>query len=235
MRISVALAYYNGGQYIKEQLDSIRKQLGENDEVIISVDAADDGSLEYLNSVAREDRRLHILEGPGLGVVKNFEYAIMHCTKDVIFLADQDDIWTDDKVRTVMHYFKKTDVKAILHNAELVDENGDSLGKNMFVLRKSNKGILHNLIRNSYVGCCMAFRRELLPLICPIPDEMYMHDYWIGTIAELNGGVGLIRRPLLKYRRHGANVTQMEHGRLKEMVKKRINMLKCLHRLKTKA
>ena len=49
----------------------------------------------------------------------------------------------------------------------------------------------------------MAFRKELLPVILPIPEEMYMHDYWIGTAAELCGGTGLLKEPLLLYRRHG--------------------------------
>ena len=44
MKISVAMAYYNGGTYIEEQMDSILSQLGEKDEVIVSVDGASDGS-----------------------------------------------------------------------------------------------------------------------------------------------------------------------------------------------
>ena len=36
MKISVAMAYYNGGTYIEEQMDSILSQLGNQDEVIVS-------------------------------------------------------------------------------------------------------------------------------------------------------------------------------------------------------
>lgn len=228
MKVSVALAYYNGGEYIKEQLLSILCQLGEDDEVIISVDGAEDGSMDYLTKAAGKDRRIHLIEGPGEGVVKNFEYAILHCNGDIIFLSDQDDIWMENKVETILKFFEKTSVKAILHNASLVNEHGELLGSDMFSLRHSNKGLLKNFIQNSYVGCCMAFRRELVKEICPIPKPMYMHDYWIGTVAERNGGVGLVRQPLIKYRRHSANVTQMEHGTCKEMIIKRINILRCL-------
>ena len=48
MKISVAMAYYNGGTYIEEQMDSILSQLGEKDEVIVSVDGASDGSKPLL-------------------------------------------------------------------------------------------------------------------------------------------------------------------------------------------
>ena len=38
IRISVCIATYNGGKYIKEQLESILSQIGKDDEVIISDD-----------------------------------------------------------------------------------------------------------------------------------------------------------------------------------------------------
>ena len=78
----------------------------------------------------------------------------------------------------------------------------------------------------------MAFRRELIPVICPIPKEMYMHDYWIGTAAEYMGEVYFIKEALIDYRRHSSNVTQMDHGSLGFMIKKRINIVRCLGLLK---
>ena len=78
MKISVAMAYYNGGMYIEEQMDTILTQLGEQDEVIVSVDGASDGSKPLLLKMAEEDKRIHVIKGPGKGVVKNFENAIRH-------------------------------------------------------------------------------------------------------------------------------------------------------------
>ena len=78
----------------------------------------------------------------------------------------------------------------------------------------------------------MAFRRELIPVICPIPKEMYMHDYWIGTAAEYMGEVCFIKEPLIDYRRHSSNVTQMTHGSMSFMIKKRIDIVRCLGLLK---
>ena len=78
----------------------------------------------------------------------------------------------------------------------------------------------------------MAFRKELVQVICPIPKEMYMHDYWIGTAAEYMGKVCLLEQPLIGYRRHSSNVTQMTHGSIGFMVKKRIDIIRCLGLLK---
>lgn len=233
MKVSVAMAYYNGGEYIQEQLTSILEQLGSGDEVIVSVDAASDGSGELLERWAQDDSRIHLLAGPAQGVVKNFENAIAHCDGDIIFLSDQDDIWKEGKVEKVIKAFRRSGADAILHNAEIVDEKGMMTDqKTMFEMRGSRSGILKNLVKNSYVGCCLAFRKELIPVLLPIPEKMYMHDYWIGTAAELCGGVGLLREPLIGYRRHGGNVTELRHGSLLFMIKKRMNILWCLLLLK---
>lgn len=233
MKISVAMAYYNGGKYIDEQLSTILMQLGEEDEVIVSVDAASDGSEEILAAWAQRDSRIRILQGPGKGVVKNFEYAISQCAGEVIFLSDQDDRWKKDKVRKVLEAFERSGASAVLHNGILIDENGQTLGDTtLFDLRNSRAGLIKNFLKNSYVGCCMAFRKELLPVILPVPETMYMHDYWIGMASEFCGGVAIIKEPLIGYRRHGDNVTDLTHGSVMYMLKKRGNILRCLCILK---
>ena len=233
MKISVAMAYYNGGTYIKEQMDPILSQIGEHDEVIVSVDGASDGSKPLLFQMADADKRIHVIKGPGKGVVRNFENAIRHCSGDIIYLSDQDDIWKPDKVERVNAAFADLKVMAVLHDAEIVDENGTPTGaEGLFAFRGSRAGIIKNLIKNSYVGCCMAFRKELISVICPIPKEMYMHDYWIGTAAEYMGEVCFLEEPLIGYRRHSSNVTQMTHGSIGFMIKKRLDILRCLGLLK---
>lgn len=233
MKISVAMAYYNGGAYIEEQMESILSQLGAKDEVIVSVDGASDGSEPLLLKMAGIDKRIHVIKGPGKGVVKNFENAIRHCAGEIIYLSDQDDIWKPDKVEKVNAAFLNPEVKAVLHNAEIVNENGVPTGEeSLFAIRGSRPGILKNILKNSYVGCCMAFRKELVPVICPIPKEMYMHDYWIGTAAEYMGKVCCLEEPLIGYRRHSSNVTQMTHGSLRFMIKKRVDIIRCLGLLK---
>lgn len=233
MRISVAMAYYNGARYIDEQLTSVLSQIGEEDEVVISVDAAEDDGGAKLKQWAAKDGRIRLIPGPGKGVVRNFENAFIHCRGEFIFVSDQDDVWRSDKTAAVLKEFQTKKVGAVLHDAQIIDGKRRPAGeKTLFALRGSRPGIWKNFWRNSYVGCCMAFRRELLPVILPIPEPMYMHDYWIGTAAELSGGVALIREPLIGYRRHGENVTEMSHGSLAFMVRKRLNILRCLCILK---
>ena len=52
----------------------------------------------------------------------------------------------------------------------------------------------------------MAFKKELVPLICPIPRDVAMHDQWIGLLVEKTGVVDFLEERLILYRRHkGSN------------------------------
>ena len=46
--ISVCMATYNGGKYIKEQILSILNQISLNDELIISDDGSSDNTIETI-------------------------------------------------------------------------------------------------------------------------------------------------------------------------------------------
>ena len=178
-----------------------------------------------LKSLEEKDRRIFITNGPSKGVVKNFEHAIRMCSGDLIFLSDQDDVWLPDKVEKVRAAFGDKEVMAVLHDAKIVDEHLNEIEPSFFKIRGSATGFFKNLWRNSYVGCCMAFRKEMVEKILPFPETIYMHDYWIGATAEVLGKVELIKEPLILYRRHSANVTEMKHGSLFFMLQKRWNML----------
>jgi hypothetical protein len=52
------------------------------------------------------------------------------------------------------------------------------------------------------MGCCMAFNRRILEIALPFPDNLPMHDMWIGMIGELYGNTYFCDQKLIKYRRH---------------------------------
>ena len=87
------------------------------------------------------------------------------------------------------------------------------------------------IIKNTYMGCCMAFRREVLQWILPIPEEIQMHDQWIGVLNDLKGsGTCIMPEKLLFYRRHEHNNSDFSHNTVPVMIKNRIVFLRALHR-----
>lgn len=217
--ISVCMATYNGEAYIKEQVDSILKNLSNTDELVISDDGSTDGTLQILDDY--QDPRIKIFRGPHAGFVKNFENAIKHSKGQYIFLSDQDDLWAANKVEKVIQCFEDTNATVVVHDCRIINENGDIIEPSFFSLRNSGPGLLHNLVKNSYIGCCMAFKRELVDVILPIPDNVPWHDQWIGMISDMVGKSVFLPEILFSYRRHGDNVSSMSHSSVSNMIKLR--------------
>lgn len=204
--ISVALAAYKGEKYIEEQLRSILPQLSHEDEIVVSDDRPGGQTEAIVKRIMGEDPRVIYVEGKGKGVVANFVNAIRHCKGDRIFLCDQDDVWLPDKVKRVNEAFD-AGATLVLHNAYVTDRDLNITEYSFFEKRKSKKGFFRNVVKNSYMGCCMAFDRSLLKRILPMPKYVPMHDQWIGLMGEVYGKVTLIDAPLIYYRVHGNNVT----------------------------
>jgi glycosyltransferase involved in cell wall biosynthesis len=207
--ISVCLASYNGALYIQEQLDSILQQLGPKDEVIVSDDCSGDATCDIIRDI-KDDRIRLYQHSINIGPIKNFEFALQKASGDMIFLSDQDDIWMPGKVSTIVSLLQEYHL--ICHNAAILEDfnlpKEDSKYSNLFERYQAKSGILKNILKNSYTGCCMAFRRDVLKLSLPFPQYISMHDQWIGLVANSLYKVLFWEKNLIQYRRHSSNVTQ---------------------------
>ncbi len=203
--VTVCIATYNGEKYIVEQLNSILPQLKVNDEVIVSDDHSTDQTIDFIRSI--NDKRIKIVLNKGKGLIRNFENALTNASGDYIFLSDQDDIWKEDKVKICLNDFEKG-YDLVVSDCVLFDS--DSLEIKMdsyFKFIGARKGIIHNILKNGYMGCCMAFRKEVKNKVIPFPKGIPMHDSWIGIIGEMYFKVNFNKEKLVNYRRHLKNAS----------------------------
>ncbi len=224
--ISVVLAAYKGEKYIVEQVRSILSQLSENDELVISDDYPQGETKAALEDILKNDPRVKYIHGKSQGLIKNFEYAINNSRGDFIFLSDQDDVWLEGKVKAVMSEFENG-ADVVMHDAFITDGELNPTGERAFALNSAGKGVFKNILKNSYQGSCMAFRKEMKEYILPFPEKIPMHDQWIGLMGEKHGKVHLIDHPYILYRRHGENVSGSGSS-LMQKIRWRINILGCL-------
>ncbi|TGL99241.1 glycosyltransferase family 2 protein [Leptospira jelokensis] len=217
-KVTVCIATYNGEKFLKDQLDSILKQLTRADEVIISDDSSTDNTIQILRYFAKKDNRIKLFLEQGFrDPILNFQNALIHATGDYIYLSDQDDVWLDGKIEKINSCLKQHDL--VIHDSIVTDESLNQMYPSFFKYFGSKKGILKNIIKSSYYGSCMAFRKQLLTEALPFPKTKEIgHDLWLGLVAELTGSVLFLKEPYLLYRRHLDTFTMRGMGGKKRTI-----------------
>lgn len=206
-RISICIATYNGERYIKEQIDSILEQIDDNDEIIISDDNSTDNTVNIIKKYS--DRRIKIYFNSGKkGYTSNFENALKMARGKYIFLSDQDDKWVPEKVQVCLKYLENG-FDMVISDCLIGDENINIIENSYFEFRNAKEGFWNNIIKASYLGCCMAFNRKILTRALPFPkNSKYLpHDLWLGLIGYAFFNVSKINNKLIIYRRHNENAS----------------------------
>jgi glycosyltransferase involved in cell wall biosynthesis len=202
MNVSVVLASFNGEKYIQEQLNSILQELHFNDEFIITDDGSTDGTVAMIDKFRNVDSRIVLLQGPGKGFVKNFEFGVKQVTKEIIILADQDDIWLPGRRDEVVKEFAKNHADLVLVSGKLVDENLNPIedGNDRFEFKS---GFWQNFWKNRFTGNFMAFKSDFRSEFLPFPRKLDYHDSWIGLMACLEKKkIIYIDKKFILFRRH---------------------------------
>ena len=125
MKISIALAVYNGMPHLAEQLDSIAAQRSLPFEVVVSDDASTDGTAECVRSfAARAPFPVKLLQhAKNIGVTENFWAACGGCSGDVIALCDDDDVWAVEKVERLEQAFSDPAAGFAMHESTPVNRS----------------------------------------------------------------------------------------------------------------
>lgn len=215
MKISVALCTYNGEKYLKDQIDSILQQTRAVDEIVVCDDGSTDKTIAILQEYSSNYPSIFKIHRNEINLrsVKNFEKAITLCTGEIIFLCDQDDVWEQNKVETILDYFHThSDIQALFTNGFIIDEYSKAIetytvwDAPKFIKEKGNKVDHYKILThlgNYATGASMAFKKQLKEQILPFPIiENFHHDEWIAIVAAKNKALGYIPTPLFSYRCH---------------------------------
>ncbi|WP_454698921.1 glycosyltransferase family 2 protein [Arthrobacter humicola] len=228
-RVSVCLASYRGGRYIREQLESILAQLGPDDELVIVDDASPDDTVEHIRTF--HDGRIRLIEAAvNQGYVRSFEQAALASKGQYILLADQDDVWVPGRLELML---------GALQTSRVVASNFDVLGDgprpNIPRLRGGDSrrhaaNILGILVGyRAYYGCGMGFRRDMLSVFTPVPRYVNeSHDLWLAICGNLAGSMRHLDESTLLRRIHDDNATPRSWRSLPVILRARIMLLRCI-------
>jgi glycosyltransferase involved in cell wall biosynthesis len=222
--IDIVLATYNGEKFLAEQIRSIQDNNG-YDKWVSRLLVIDDGSTDTTFSIVKElslhDEKIVWLTNTSNkhGASNNFAFGLAQTLSSYIMLSDQDDVWLPEKIQLSLEKIKQLEKEyrsvplfvplLVFSDKEIVDEKLQPICSSYFKLRNIPKdwhSKFEQLCQQNVVsGCTMLFNRALLNKAMPIPEQAYMHDWWLALVASKCGKIELIDKPLIKYRQHANN------------------------------
>lgn len=225
MRISVCMGIYNGETYLERQLESILGQTKAPREVILCDDCSRDGCFQAASKFIR-DRRLeetwHLYRNEeNLGYPGNFYHAMSLCTQELVFLADQDDIWDSRKLERMSRVFQEdSGVLVLACKFGLINGEGERIRTPMRPTKSGGTGKAERicldrvLYKGQWPGMVLAYRRswyesrkeEFGSAAGRVP-----HDLLLCVKAAEENGFYQLDEELAWHRRHENNTGGEEH------------------------
>jgi glycosyltransferase involved in cell wall biosynthesis len=207
MKISIALASYNGSAHIAEQLDSFLAQKRQPDELVIVDDHSSDGTVGIAEAFAEiaPFPVVIVVNDKNLGYAQNFDKALSLCSGDLVFLSDQDDVWFAEKIETIVRHVENDTGSACfindarITNSELVPSTATKVDQ------IKAAGLPETVF---VMGCCVAVRRSLLNIAVPIPQGARSHDDWLVGLSDSLNLTKRLPDILQHYRIHEKNVSK---------------------------
>ena len=207
------MATYNGGRFLREQLDSLYCQTLQPDEVIVCDDCSSDNTTIILEEYHKKYGLIYYVNEKSLGVNKNFFKAISLCSGDYICICDQDDIWLPHKIETLYKAIKEYDnSQCNCVSSQVIDINAKGEQLRNKKLLPDTEGWKETLLtQGRSQGCTMIMNKKLKDRAIQlyhshsIADSM-LYDGFFAFVAAIEGNKKNLGVPLMYYRHHDSNV-----------------------------
>jgi rhamnosyltransferase len=217
------MATYNGGEYIREQIDSIISQTWNNWKLLIRDDGSSDHTISIIKEFVDKDNRISLTENHSdyHGWQRNFQQLILQSSNeaDYYMFCDQDDIWKPNKIEVFVDEMKiieqSSNSKAVIvyGDMEIIDESG-KVTQNSFnsIYNMKLKHSTDSFFSQRIYGCNMMINSVLMNQAKKtLADQTYSdlcHDGFIAKVtAATDGVIHFIDIPYMQYRRYGGNAT----------------------------
>jgi glycosyltransferase involved in cell wall biosynthesis len=207
--VSVVIANYNYGRFLRRSVDSALDQTHPRMEVVVVDDASSDDSPEVIRAYGSRVRPVLKRENGGQAAAFNAGFGA--CRGEVVLFLDSDDWLYPEAVGRVVRAFAPG-VAKVQFRLDLV--NGEGARIDLFPAPEVSfdDGDVVPLLLSSgryetTVTSGNAFARSTLTAILPVPEREFRisADGYLVTLAPLYGRVVSIEDPLGAYVQHGAN------------------------------
>ena len=233
VNIAVIMSTYNGGKYLKTQIDSILNQKNVDVTLYIRDDGSTDNTIQLLKEYSIKHSNVIVDLGSNLGFARSFLTELSKArSHDYYAFSDQDDYWEPLKLYSAVSMMEKSKNNLVLYysNLNVTDENLNIFKKTK--LEKRNHSLKSVTLRRSIAGCTMVFSSSLKEHVGKIEiqriEKGISHDSILMSLAYgLDADVICDSEAYISYRQHGNNTSGSSKG-LFGRLKKELNFIKVL-------
>jgi len=231
---TVLIDTYNYGEFIEEAVSSALAQdfPAEQREILVVDDGSTDTTSKRLQKYGEAIRHLR---KPNGGQASAFNCGFEHARGEVIALLDADDVWLPEKLGRVYEEFERHPMAGMVYHrvhlwsgAENISEDGYFVPVSGNVTESRRALLQYPMVGTS----CLAFRREALLQLLPVPESLrFQADAYLTALIIFVAPVAAVTEFLAKYRIHGANLFQTGAERIpRNQIERRIAMRDALLR-----
>jgi glycosyltransferase involved in cell wall biosynthesis len=215
--LSVIVPVYNGRRYLTAALDSVLAQTDQDVEILVTDDGSTDGSLDIIDTYARQGKIIPI-SGPRLGNwVTNSNQAVDRARGQVVTFLHQDDLWLPARLARLREACKRNPGGQLwIGPTRFIDPAGRIAG-NWNLPFKPAAGSLdarrfveHLLVQNFLGMPAPAFSRNTYKALGGMDERLWFAadwDLWIRLGAEAPVLVDL--QATTGFRLHGESQTMV--------------------------
>ncbi|EOU24642.1 glycosyltransferase [Enterococcus pallens] len=235
MKISVIMATFNGEEVIFSQLESLKKQSLQPDEVLIFDDASSDNTVAIISEFIKKNQltsRWHLnCNKKNMGYCNNFRQAAMQAKGELLFFADQDDLWRPEKIELMAEIMQNNLQIEMLAGRFASFQGEEPVIKEIPAIEHTDYQIeqIPFSQKNMYlrsVGCTMGIRRSLIKEISPFWYDEWAQDEIVWKLSLCRGSGYFLDYPVIYRRFHEKNTS----GKKMHTQETRMNYLRNLEK-----
>ena len=234
--VTILLATYNGAPYLSEQLDSLLAQTYTDWNLLIHDDNSGDETIKIIKEyIEHYPEKIMLIDDKTSynSASANFTSLLKHVTTEYVMFCDQDDIWTSTKIALTLEKMHTLEVNfpnspLLVHtDLQVVDKELNTIANSYWDyqhLHPSFDQLNALLIQNVITGCTVMINQQLRIKALPIPNNVIMHDWWLGLVASSFGKIGYLEIATVLYRQHSNNDTGAVSFSIKTIIQKAFSL-----------
>lgn len=233
MKVSVIVPIYNVGSYIYQCVDSIMNQTYSNIEIILVIDGSTDDSALTCHGLAKNDKRIKVIEQPNAGLVAARKKGLESSTGEYILNVDGDDWIEPSCVELLMHQVLEHDAEIVIagYYREFVGKHdviSPRLEEGLFKKDDYEQKIFPELISTkaffshgiSTFSWGKLFKKSLLyDIQSEVPNQITVGEDTVVTYPAIvaSRSIAVIHDPVYFYRQRAKSMLKVIDEPLKEL------------------